>query len=101
MRTLRDLLGTLFDRRPQLARKMQQHTIWKLWPSIAGPTLSATVHPDRFSGTTLTLAVTNSVWMQELTYLKMELLEKIQAAMGAECVTDIRFELSRSRSENT
>jgi len=37
----------------------------------------------------LYLVVSNSVWLQQLTFLKPALLTKLQAEFGTECVTDI------------
>ncbi|MGZ9203066.1 MAG: DUF721 domain-containing protein, partial [Nitrospira sp.] len=37
----------------------------------------------------LYLVVRNSVWLQQLTFLKPALLTKLQAEFGTECVTDI------------
>lgn len=37
----------------------------------------------------LYLVVRNSVWLQQLTFLKPALLTKLQAEFGTECVTDL------------
>lgn len=100
MRPLRELLGQLFAHRPRLAQKMRQHEIWDCWETIVGPRIAAETTPMRFTGTTLVIGVTSPVWIQELSYLKPELLAKIRTLLDPALITDIRLEL-KARSGNT
>ncbi|MBI2345493.1 MAG: DUF721 domain-containing protein [Deltaproteobacteria bacterium] len=94
MQRLGELLTELLRQRPTLARKMQQHSIWDRWEEVVGDKIAAAAVPVRMKGTTLVIGVSNSTWMQELTYLKPELLAKIQKAIGPELIADIRCELA-------
>ena len=59
------------------------------WPEIAGVQIAAHTRPDQIRFKKLTLIVENSIWLQQLTFLKPTLLEKINEAAGGKIVTEI------------
>lgn len=50
------------------------------WPDIVGETIAAHTRPDRIRFKKLYLLAENSVWLQQLLFLKPTLLEKINTA---------------------
>jgi hypothetical protein len=59
------------------------------WPEIAGASIAAHTRPDAIRFRRLYLIVENSVWLQQLTFLKPTLIEKINAAAGHSVLSDI------------
>lgn len=65
------------------------------WPEIAGPRLARRTRAVDFRDGTLVIEVEGSAWMQEVGYLKRELIRKIDARLGAGVVRDVRVTLPR------
>ncbi len=70
--------------------------IWARWGEIVGTDLGKRIFPRRLKGRLLVISVSSSAWMQEMSYLKAALIEKIGQAAGPEIVTDIKFTLDTS-----
>lgn len=72
-----------------LETKLLEFQLRRDWPNIVGQPIAAHTRPDQIRFKKLYLLVENSVWMQQLTFLKPTLLEKINEAAGTELVTEI------------
>ena len=75
---------------------------WRLrrhWSDIAGEQIASHTRPDQIRFKKLYLIVENSVWLQQLTFLKPTLLEKINEAAGSQIVSDIIFRVGEVSSE--
>ncbi len=75
---------------------------WRLrrhWSEIAGEQIAAHTRPEQIRFKKLYLIVENSVWLQQLTFLKPTLLEKITEAAGSQLVSDIIFRVGEIASE--
>ncbi len=59
------------------------------WRDIVGEPMASHTRPAQIRFKKLYLIVRNSVWLQQLTFLKPALLAKLQAESGTESVTDI------------
>lgn len=59
------------------------------WRDIVGEPMRSHTWPAQIRFKKLYLIVRNSVWLQQLTFLKPALLTKLQAEFGTEFVTDI------------
>jgi hypothetical protein len=70
--------------------------IWARWNEIVGEDLARRTIPRNLQGKTLTIAVANSAWMQEMSYLKPTLIEQFGEAVGENVVKEIRLVLSPS-----
>lgn len=64
--------------------RLQQH-----WRDIMGDPIASHTWPDHIRFKKLYLVVRNSVWLQQLTFLKPALLEKLQAHAGRDAVSEI------------
>ncbi len=60
------------------------------WASIVGPAIAAVTTPRRLSSGTLTIACTGPIAM-ELQYLSGELIARINAHLGSQVVSGLRF----------
>ena len=70
--------------------------IWARWGEIVGGDLGKRAFPRRLKGRLLVVAVSSSAWLQELSYIKDILVEKISQEVGPDIVTDIQFTLDTS-----
>jgi predicted nucleic acid-binding Zn ribbon protein len=59
------------------------------WHHIVGEPIASHTWPDQIRFKKLYLIVQNSVWMQQLTFLKPTLLAKLNAAAGTTLITEI------------
>jgi len=85
-------------RRMGVARRLEGGRAMALWADVVGPQIAARSEPLSFHGGTLTVAVTESAWRQELTLEKKHLLARLNEALDKNVVRDIFFVASpRSR----
>lgn len=61
------------------------------WRDIVGEPIGSHTWPSQIRFKKLYLIVRNSVWLQQLTFLKPTLLAKLNDGAGSELVTDIAF----------
>jgi len=76
-------------RRHGMEAKLFEHKLLKNWPEIAGEPVAAHTRPDQIKFKKLYLIAESSVWIQHLTFLKPELIEKVNAAAGRPLITDV------------
>lgn len=69
------------------------------WPAVAGVRVARHSRAVSFHDGTLTVEVEGSAWMQELGFLKPELLRNLNRHLGADVVRDVR--LAPARGGNT
>jgi hypothetical protein len=61
------------------------------WENTVGPVISQQTRPEKIKNRTLYLTVSSPIWMQQLQFMKKELLEKVNAALQKDVVSDIFF----------
>jgi predicted nucleic acid-binding Zn ribbon protein len=66
------------------------------WAEIVGPQLAAHARPLSLSSGVLVVAVTESGWATQLTYLEGELLSRFREALGEGVVDRVEVRLRRS-----
>jgi predicted nucleic acid-binding Zn ribbon protein len=67
--------------------------VWDLWDGVVGETLARNAQPAAFKQRILMVHVSSSVWMQELHFLKKEMIKQLNQAAGARIVEDIQFKI--------
>lgn len=72
-----------------MAIHMLEFTLQQHWPEIVGEHIARHTWPDSIRHRKLYLVAENSVWLQQLLFLKPELLAKINGAADGEALTDI------------
>ncbi len=60
------------------------------WGQAVGPQIASQSRPEHLKRETLSVKVASSVWMQQLFFLKEEIIGKVNAALG-NSIKDIRF----------
>jgi predicted nucleic acid-binding Zn ribbon protein len=93
-------LGSAFDR--LIAEQGPQTLLAEVqtaWPGVCGPEIAARAEPVAERDGRVTIACENGAWAQELELMGELLRERIDAAIGADRVSALRFtaDLSRHR----
>ncbi len=87
-------LGSVIDalvRQLGIQIKLKQYDIVDVWGSIVGAQIASVTSIDKIERNVLVVKVTAAPWRTELTFRKMEILDKIHAAMNSDAIKDIRF----------
>lgn len=95
-----DILASVFQGKP-LGRRLKEARIWQVWDHAVGKQISAHARPAKFRDGILTVAVTSAPWMQQLTFLKGTILEKLNNALGEPLVTEIYLKAGRLAPAST
>jgi predicted nucleic acid-binding Zn ribbon protein len=89
-------IGTLIDqirRGFRLERGVDPSLLWERWNSIVGPAIADNAQPAVFKGKLLVVHVSSSTWLQQLQFLKADLIEKINTTFGHVLIEDIKFKI--------
>lgn len=89
-----ELLGAILHGQP-LELRLREGKIWQVWDNVVGPQIAARARPARFRDGLLTVTVASAPWMQQLTFLKQEIVRKLNARLGEELVRDIYLKAGR------
>ena len=65
------------------------------WPQVVGPRIARHARAVSFREGTLVVEVDGSAWMQELSYLKRDLVRKANRHLGSELVRHVKFVIPR------
>lgn len=85
---LSNLMTSLFGGTP-VRKRLEEGRIWLVWDDAVGAQIAAKARPVSIRDGMLTVAVANSPWMQQLTFLKQGIIDKLNAQLGCELVRDI------------
>lgn len=69
------------------------HRLWGRWADLVGPTIAQNARPAAIKGKLLLVHVSSAPWMQQLHYLKGDLMEKLNGALGKNSVKEIKFKV--------
>ena len=83
-------LGTLV-RQLGITKTLRQYDVIMSWDAIVGEKIAKVAKAQRMENGTLFVSVASAPWRAELTIMRREIIEKINAAMGNKIVKDIRF----------
>jgi predicted nucleic acid-binding Zn ribbon protein len=89
---LSDLISG-FMKEVGLEGKMWQQALISEWPQLVGEQVARRARPGRIQNRVLTIFVTNSVWLNELSrYSRPQMLKNLQARFGVDLIRDIRLQ---------
>jgi len=72
----------------------------RVWPEAVGDAIARRTEVVGLKFKTATIKVTGAMWIQELTLMKPQILDRLRAALGDDVVAEIRFVQGRmSRRE--
>lgn len=89
----------LGDFLPKLLKRKKIHLdtldyrVTDVWYRAVGPQISAQTAPVRFKNNTLSVHVSTPAWMQQLRFLKREIMDKVNAEWGKEEIQNIHFSI--------
>lgn len=69
--------------------------IHSAWPKISGANMAKKTMPLKIVGKTLYLRVETSAWMEELKYLKEDIIKNINNVIKQNAVEDVIFRLGK------
>ena len=72
---------------------LDAHRLWKEWKDVVGPLIAQNTRPGAIKEKFLLVNVSSAPWMQQLQFLKPELIKKLNETLGKEVVGDIRFKI--------
>lgn len=67
--------------------------VWDVWEEAVGDAIGANTRPAAFKGELLIVNTTSSAWLQQLRFLKKDILARINQALGDGRVKDIKFKV--------
>jgi predicted nucleic acid-binding Zn ribbon protein len=65
----------------------------RLWEDVVGKEIAANAQPAAFKANLLLVHVQSSTWIQQLQFLKKDILLKLNAALGKTVVEEIKFKI--------
>jgi len=74
-----------------LSRRMNEKRLLDAWEEAVGEAVAKRTEPMRIKNRILYLKVTNSVWMQQLQFMKEVIVKKLHEKTGIDFLQDIRF----------
>lgn len=79
-------------------KRIKEGGIWEVWDEAVGSGIAIHAQPIAFRDGTLTLSVDSAPWMQQLTYLKRDLIAKVNERLGEEMVKEIYMKAGKIAS---
>ncbi|MBN1612831.1 MAG: DUF721 domain-containing protein [Deltaproteobacteria bacterium] len=102
LQRLGDILPQVLRKR-RIALNLDDLQVLRLWDEVVGPQIAAQTRAHTVRGDMLFVKVANSVWMQQLHFLKGEILESLHRKLGKRSVGNIYFyigDVGRRSSES-
>jgi predicted nucleic acid-binding Zn ribbon protein len=67
--------------------------VWQLWDEVVGIAIAENAQPAAFKGKLLLVNVISSTWIHQLQFLKKDIIEKLNIALGQDLIEDIKFKI--------
>ena len=94
---LSNTLGSLLKARG-LGSRLDEYRVFGQWEKSVGPVIARHARPQIVRGKKLTLIVDSPAWMQQLSLLKPQIIEKVNMKLGRETIKDITLRLGEVES---
>lgn len=78
-----------------LSNQFKRWKLWQNWGEVVGPTIAQHTLPVAYDKRVLYIYVKSSAMMQEMTFMKGPLKDKINEYMGAKWVSRVSFTLDQ------
>ena len=72
-------------------KKVREHRVFEVWEDEVGGPIAENTMPKSVSRGVLFVIAKSSVWVQELTLKKPEILKRLNQRLGGELIKDIKF----------
>ena len=67
--------------------------VWELWDKAVGEIIAENARPAAFKGKILLVHVNSSPWLHQLSFLKKDILARINRELGQDLVDEIKFKI--------
>ena len=81
-----------------LEARLSEYRIFGAWEKAVGRVIARHAQPQGVRGKRLNLLVDSSAWMQQLSLLKPEIIEKVNACLGKNDIKEISLKLGEVRA---
>ena len=68
------------------------------WDDAVGDQIAGYARPSAYKNHRLTVDVANSIWLQQLQFLKDELMVRLNEKLGDKLIADIKFKIGAARA---
>ena len=89
-------VGPILDRlfsSLNLGIKVKQYQIWDVWDDVVGEAIARQTQPNHIRNMVLWVTVSSSTWMQQLEFMKKQMVGRLNDCIGEKVITDIRFRI--------
>jgi predicted nucleic acid-binding Zn ribbon protein len=86
----RSLADAISELTSALAPNTTLARVQEIWPAAAGSAIAAAARPVSERSGTLTVSCEAAVWAQELELMSVDLIARVNAALGAETIKRLR-----------
>lgn len=80
-------------KRKKIPVHVQDHHLSDTWNTAVGPIIAGNTSVHKVKGDTLFVKVSTSTWMQQLQFMKHEILDKVKSSMGDQTIKNIYFSI--------
>jgi predicted nucleic acid-binding Zn ribbon protein len=74
----------------ELAPETALGDVQRAWPQVVGPAIAAAAQPTAERGGVVTVSCSASVWAQELDLMSVQIIERLNAAVGSGRISRLR-----------
>ncbi len=89
-RMLKDILKEFFESR-EMPAEYDLGLVSRIWEKVMGDSIGRNAEVLSFKRGLLKIKTSNSVWRNELSLQKMEIIDQLNAELNEEKIRDIRF----------
>ena len=82
--------GALSILADELAPETVLADVQRVWPEVVGPAIAAQALPTAERGGVVTISCSASVWAQELDLMSVQIIERLNAAVGSGQISRLR-----------
>ncbi len=74
-----------------LGHKVMEQQALQKWAQVVGPQIAAATVADKVQDGVMFICCKSSMWCNELTFHKVDIIKKLNAAVGGKVIDDLRF----------
>ncbi len=82
-------------KRRKILLDMADTSLLETWNKSVGTGIAAQTYPFKFKNNTLFVKVSNSTWMQQLQFMKQDIIDKVNPAFANKTVKNIYFSIGK------
>jgi hypothetical protein len=83
-----NIMERMFSDSP-IEQRLRESRIWVVWDEAVGKNIAAKARPETFRDGVLTVAVCAAPWLQQLNFMKRDIVAAVNRAVGTPLVNDI------------